>query len=317
MPGPLLPLAVAGGIAGLVAYLARRRQSRERPVLAELAIRMSGARMVGDELTVLHRGLDVAVGFGVPGSHAHFERGLFARAAYAIGGGPTFHASARDVSAHARRMGTGYPLSARFARGYDVVGDHQDARALVLPVLSRVHTGFLPAPLFVSSGHEITVHLPELIPEDDKLEVTEQLVALTGELAFFGYEHVERLRAQLGGSIVVEPRRRPSVVLRARWGEVAVEVSPTWDEFGTGVPGLGLILSAERGPRAMELTEAIATVPTIEDRRRATLLAKRARHEASRVSITFERLLGPEDLELMLGLLVRLAGQVARDSPFR
>lgn len=287
-------------------------------MLAELAIRIDGARLVGDELKVLHRGLEVTVGFGVPDGRPHFERGLFARAAYAMGGGPAFSASARDVSAHARKMGTGYPLSARFARGYDVTGEHREARALVMPVFSCLDTGSLPAPLFVASDCEITVHLPEFVPQDDKLEVAEQLVALTGELARFGSDKLERLRAQLGGSIVIEPRRRPSVFLRTHRDEVAIDVMVTWHDPGSGACEFGLVLAAERGPRSVELEDATESLPTADERRRATQLAKRSlRSDGARVALAFDRMLVLADLEKMLGVLVRLAGQVGRDSPFR
>ncbi len=317
MPGPLLPIAIAGAVAGLAAYLSRRREAREAPVLAELAIRIPRARLEGEELTVMHRGLDVVVGFGVPQSHPHFERGLYARADYAIGAGPTFTASARDVSAHARRPGTGYPLGARFSRGYDVVGDHRDARALVLPVLSRVHTGFLPAPLFHGNGSEILVHLPELIPGDDKLEVAEQLIALTGELALFGYDVLERLRGDVGGAIAVEPTRTPSIYLRATRDEATVEILPRWQVAAGGASELGLVLVAQRGPRALGLDEAIATLATLEERRRAAQLIESAPSAPTQVRVVLARVPALADLELALKVLVRLAGQVGRDSPFR
>jgi hypothetical protein len=315
MPGPLLPLAIAGGVAGLVAYLARRRRSREAPVLAELAIRMDGARLAGEELTVPHRGIEVTMGFGVPEALPTYERGLFASAAYVVGGGPSFVASPGDVSAHTRKMGTGFPLSARFTRGYSVIGHHQEARALVLPVVARIDTAVLPAPLFVATARTIAVYLPEFMPADDKLEVAEQLVALTGELAFFGYEPLERLRALLGGTIVTH---RSPMYLRTHRDEVPVDVAVTWEDPGTGVCELGLIIAASRGTRSVEIEDAIASLPTVDDRHRATQMAARSlRSDASRVAFVFDRMLVPSEIDLMLGLLVRLAGQVSRDSPFR
>jgi hypothetical protein len=321
---PFFPTAVLGAIVGLALYFRRRRREREWGFLREMALRLPHASLAGDaggEIVVRHRGVPVTVGFGVP-EGKRWERGLYARARYAIGAGPAFTAGPRDVSAHTRVMGGAYPLDVRFERGYDVTGDHREARALVLPTLARTDTRAMPAPLLSSDGEQLRVDLPEHVPDRaDGERSFAQLVALTGELALFGQDLLERAAEQLDGSLVIDETTDP--VMRGRYarGGIAGILVLRWRASVSGAAArtFSLTIEARRatsGPPdvkgALEALEPGACVVA-----RQVLEHAELRWSADAITIELLAMPGPDELSAIHALLVKLASKAPPAAPFR
>lgn len=320
---PLVPTAVLASVLGLIAYFRGQRRRREGNILTEFAIRHPGVSFVADEegsLVVLHRGLPITVGFGVP-SGKSWARGLFARASYAIGAGPAFEASARDVTVHTRKPNGAYPLHARVERAYDVTGQHREGRALLLPVLTTVPSDRLPAPLFSASHDEVRVYLPEFVPDAAKegSEAVEQLVALTGELALFGQEVLSRYAETLGGRVIIDRLRRPRLSARFSDGPLEGELSLLWQASGEGRAfRLSMSMGRAHG-HVPDVQVALRDLPTRADRELATRALKSGelQIEEAAVSLAFDTLLGPDELPVLATLLGHLAGSRRMDGPFR
>lgn len=324
---PILPTAVLGAIAALGLYLRRRRRERETAFLEEMALRRAGASLVEDEegasIAVHHRGVPVTVAFEVP-EGKEWERGLCARARYAIGAGPTFTAAPRDVASHARAMGSAYPLDVRFGRGYDLSGDHREARALVMPVLARLDTRTMPAPMLVSDGEQIRVYLPEHLPRKigrDGHPPFAQLVALTGELALFGQDLLQRIAEQLGGSLVIDRSAEPVLSARyARGGATGTIVlrfrAPASDP---SFRSFSLRIEARReGAQEPDVTRAVRALdPALRPLAEQLLSHADVRSTPTAIVIDLGVMPGPDELTALHAVLGQLVAGASPRGPFR
>ena len=320
------------GSALALGYFAAARRLRARGSLLDAYVARRANEVLSEDpvqhiVETSHRGLPVTLGFGVP-EEKEWAPGLVARAAWAIGRGPSFVAAPRDVTAHTRRASATYPLRARLEHGYHLTGQHREARALLSPVLEAVKTPHLPAPYFSASHGEVWVYLPEYMPEPndpDALATLDELVALTGELALFGEALLLRYATQLEGKVVIDRKRAPRVSTRFVMSGVESVLEVAWQPPRTsshaGVSGVFVlrISTPSGGGHALDVQTAIRALATRADRELAEEILARSELQLleDRVVLATDSVLEASELTVATALLGHLAGHGQRAGPFR
>jgi hypothetical protein len=316
------------GIAALVAALAaltffgigkRLEASTIQRVLTRFAD-ASGYRTrateVPEAIEVLHEDVPVTLGLRRGPAADGWEPVLYARAPWALGGGPSFSASPMDETSFAQPADGTVTLRARVERTYSLTGQHREAKKVLVPVLDRTDTSELTTPRFTATSTDVTVELPGGVPTDDDASRAKlrQLVVLTARLALFGIDVLRPYAESLGGRVLVEPGRRPP--LHGRFRREGLEGTI---ELGPDPQGPELRLTARARRPAPELEDVIAGLGSPERRALASNLCRRAEvsTERGQVVLVLPSLPDPDELEEAAEILAGLAGTAREPGPFR
>lgn len=271
---------------------------------------------VAESIVVLQDDVPVTLGVERAPASDGWSPVLYARAPWALGGGPHFVATPLDETSFAQPANGTMTLRARVERTYSLTGQHREARKVLLPVLERTDTGELTTPRFVATEREVTVQLPGGYPMDtdaSRLRLR-QLVVLTARLALHGIDVLRPYAEALGGRVWVEPDRSPS--LHGRFRREGLEGTI---ELGRDPHGAELRLTARARRPPPELDAVIATLGSPERREIASALCRRAQvgFHAGEVALVLPALPDPDELEVAAEVLAGLAGVTSTASPFR